>query len=67
MGGCIIINGYNPVLAETLKQIYIPPNPPIARSRDHEDPVFILGENRIDGDEERDEAIIESMEEISCA
>lgn len=66
MGGSIIINDHNLMLAKPLKQIFVLMNPPIARSRDHEDPVLINGEDRIDGDEEMDEAIIESMEEVSA-
>ena len=67
MGGSIVTEGYNPVLAETLEQIHVLPGPPITRTRDHEDTVLIIGEYRMDGDEEWDEPIIESMEEIPSA
>ena len=63
MSDIIIIQVYDRVLTESVYYFYILTNPPITRFRYYENNILIRID-RIDGDEEGDEAIIEVMEEV---
>lgn len=64
MGGCIIIQVYDRVLAESTQQFRVLADPPITSLGYHEYDVLV-GKDRVDGDEEWDEAVVELMEEVS--
>ncbi|KAM3754642.1 hypothetical protein ACB098_03G181500 [Castanea mollissima] len=63
MSGIIIIQVYNREFTKSMYYFCILTNPPITSLRYHENNILIRID-RIDGDEEGDEAIIEVMEEV---
>ena len=66
MSDIIIIQVYDRVLTESMYYFYILTNPLITSLRYYENNILIRID-RVDGDEEGDEAIIEVMEEVAGA
>ena len=64
MSDIIIIQVYDRVLTESMYYFYILTNPPITSLRYYENNILITID-RVDGDEEGDEAIIEVMEKVA--
>ena len=64
MSDIIIIQVYDRVLTESMYYFYILTNPPITSLRYYENNILIRID-RVDGDEEGDEAIIEVMEKVA--
>ena len=64
MSDIIIIQVYDRILTESMYYFYILTNPPITSLRYYENNILIRID-RVDGDEEGDEAIIEVVEEVA--
>ena len=64
MSDIIIIQVYDRILTKSMYYFYMLTNPPITSLRYYENNILIMID-RVDGDEEGDEAIIEVMEEVA--